>query len=96
MAENHLVRCSTKQSGDRARVTHIGGTNSDGTAWKMTEAEALAGIKSGKLKFYVNVESDGKSRGIWLGVDQKQGRECLTTTGEGADPSALLGLPDCP
>jgi hypothetical protein len=89
MAENHMVRCSVKQ-GDR--VTHIGGTNSNGTAWKMTELDAVAGIKSGKLKFYVNVV-DVASKGVWLTVEQKQGREVLSTT---QDPSLLLTLPDCP
>lgn len=92
MAENHMVRCSAKQSD---RVTHIGGTNSNGTPWKMSEQDAIAGIKSGKLKFYVNVVGEA-SKGVWLGVDQKQGREVLSTTGDGADPSMLLNLPDCP
>ena len=89
MAENHMVRCSAKQ-GDT--VTHIGGTNSDGTAWKMSEQDAIAGIKNGKLKFYINVV-DVASKGVWLTVDQKQGREVLSTTG---DPSMLRNLPDCP
>ena len=86
VAENHLVRCSVKQDN---RVTHIGGTNSDGTAWKMSEQEALAGIKSGKLKFYM-------TSGVWLGASQEQGRDVLKPVGDGADPSALLRLPNCP
>ena len=89
MAENHMVRCSAKQ-GDR--VTHVGGLNSDGTPWKMSEQDAIAGLKNGKLKFYVNVV-DVNSTGVWLMVDQKQGRDTLSTTG---DPSMLLNLPDCP
>lgn len=89
MAENHMVRCSVK---DGDRVSHIGGTNSNGTPWKMSEADAVAGIKNGKLKFYVNVV-DQQSKGIWLTVEQKQGREVLSTTD---DPSMLLRLPDCP
>ncbi len=96
MAENHLIRCTTKEAGDRATITHVGGTNSDGTPWKMSVSEAVAGIRNGKLKFYVNVEAAGKSHGIWLGIEQKQGRETLALTGDGADPSALLRLPDCP
>lgn len=93
MTENHMVRCSTKA---QDRVTHIGGTNSNGSAWKMSEQDAVAGIKGGKLKFYVNIQRGDDSKGIWLGVEQKQGRDVLTPTGEGADPSLLLSLPDCP
>jgi hypothetical protein len=89
MAENHLVRCSVKQQN---RVTHIGGTNSDGTSWKMSEQDALQGIRNGKLKFYVTVDS----KGVWLGASQEQGRDVLKPVGEGSDPSLLLHLPDCP
>ena len=86
MTENHMVRCSAK---DGDRVTGIGGTNSDGSAWRMSERDAVAGIQSGKLRFYVNSDTGG----IWLLVEQKQGREVLSVTG---DPSLLLRLPDCP
>ena len=95
MAENHLVRCSVKEHGG-AGVSHVGGTNSNGTHWKMSVREAIAGIRSGKLRMYINVERGPNTHGVWLGVEQKDGREVLTPTGEGADPSALLHLPDCP
>ncbi len=85
-----------QEDGQGSGITHIGGTNSDGTAWTMSESDAVAGIKTGKLKFYVNIDRMGLSKGVWLGVEQKQGREVLATTGDGADPSTLLNLPDCP
>ncbi len=89
MAESHMIRCSVKE-GDR--VTHIGGTNSNGSAWKMSEADAVAGIKDGRFKFYVNVV-DAQSKGIWITLAQKQGKDVLSTA---EDPSLLLRLPDCP
>lgn len=89
MAETHMIRCTAK---DGDRVTHIGGTNSNGTAWKMSAADAIAGVKSGKFKFYVNVV-DQQSKGIWITLSQKQGKDELSTD---EDPSLLLRLPNCP
>jgi hypothetical protein len=94
MAENHMVRCSTKQRspGASERITHVGGTNSDGTAWKMSEGDAVAGIKSGKLKFYVNVDA----KGVWLVVAQREGRDYLKSEADDVEPNLLLALPECP
>jgi hypothetical protein len=93
MAENHMVRCTTKRAegAPHERITHVGGTNSDGTQWKKTAGQIVAAIKSGEWKFYV----DGGGKGIWLVVATHEGREYLTTESEGLVPLTLLGLPDC-
>ena len=93
MAETHMVRCTGKRDGGEPheRISHIGGTNSDGTQWKKTEDQIIAAIKSGNWKFYV----DGGGKGIWLVVATHQGREYLKTEEDGVEPSSLLNLPDC-
>jgi hypothetical protein len=83
MTENHMVRC-VKKSGDV--VTQVGGTNSAGKSWSMSDRDVVAGIKSGRLKFYI-------SSGAWIVVQQKNGRDVIEVDG---DPAALGGLPECP
>ena len=94
MAESHLVRCTTKRDG--RRISHIGGTNSNGTPWKYSEADAIKGIKAERWKFYVTVERGADSHGVWLQVAADQGQEYLKTDADGAEPTTLLSLPDCP
>jgi len=88
MAENHLVRCTVK---DGEGIAFIGGTNSDGTHWRMSMQDAVAGMKSGKYKFYIS----GEGQGHWLTTVQEQGRDVLGLADE-ADPHLLRSLPDCP
>jgi len=94
MAESHMVRCTTKRDGQR--VSHIGGTNSNGTPWNYAEAEAIKGIKAERWRFYVTVEKGSESHGVWLQVASSGGQEYLKTDADGAEPTTLLGLPDCP
>ena len=51
MASRHEVLCvhKTDRSNPHERITHVGGRNDDGTAWKITQEEAIAGIESGPL-----------------------------------------------
>ena len=81
--ENHMVRCVRK---DGDIVTQIGGTNSAGKAWTMSDRDVIAGIKSGKLKFYA-------PGGEWIVVQQKNGRDIIETE---KDPNILRSLPECP
>ena len=36
------------------RVRYVGGMNPDGTRWKMSEDEAVTGMKEGKLRFWTS------------------------------------------
>jgi len=94
MADTFQIHCINKS--DRfnpyERITHIGGVDG-GTRWRLTQADAIAGIEYGKWKFYVSV--NGKS--VWVIVATSQyGHKYLKTESDGEQPNNLLSLPECP
>ncbi|MGA3287505.1 MAG: DUF3892 domain-containing protein [Bacteroidota bacterium] len=74
------------------RITHIGGFNANETRWKLTENNAIAGIKNGTYSFYVSI--NGKSVNVIIAIHN--GREYLKTEADGYEPNNLLSLPECP
>ena len=90
----HQVHCVNKNDRNSAheRITHIGGFNDNGTRWKLTQEEAIAGIESGKYEFFV---SAGGSTSEVI-VASRNGRKYLKTTNDGDEPNNLLSLPECP
>jgi len=94
MASRHEVLCVRK--GDRLnpheRITHIGGRNGDGTAWKLTQEDAIAGIESGKWIFYVS--RGGRTVNVVVAVSRYQ-HKYLKTEADGEQPDNLLSLPEC-
>jgi hypothetical protein len=89
------VKCIKKSDRYDAheRITHIGGVNADGSRWKLTQSEAIAGIESGKWSFHVM--AGGKKVGVIISVS-RFGNKYLKTEVDGEQPNNLLSLPECP
>ena len=89
------VKCINKSDRDNPheRIINIGGVNSDGTRWKITQQRAIDGIESGKWQFYVSVN---RQRVNVIVAVSRYGNKYLKTEADGEQPNNLLSLPECP
>jgi hypothetical protein len=95
MAETHQIKCINKSDrmNPHERIIYVGGTNADGSRWKITQERAIEGIESGEWQFYVS--AGGKS--VWVIVAvSAAGNKYLKTENDGEHPNNLLSLPECP
>ena len=91
---NHQVQCINKRDRQKIheKISHIGGSNKDGTAWKLTLPKAIEGIESGKWKFYTSVNGNS----VWVIIATNNGHKYLKTEADGTHENNLLSLPECP
>ncbi|HEY4289186.1 MAG TPA: DUF3892 domain-containing protein [Puia sp.] len=90
----HQVTCITKKGGHynaHERITNIGGTNANGTPWKLTEDDAIKGIENKTYEFYVTVNQ----KTVDVVVAIHGGRKYLKTIADGYSPDNLLALLEC-
>jgi hypothetical protein len=94
MAGSYQIDCINKSDRQNAheRIRFIGGANGDGSRWKLSEEEAIAGIESGKWTFYVFA---GGKRADVIVAKSAQGNKYLKTVSDGEQPNNLLSLPEC-
>jgi hypothetical protein len=75
------------------RIQNIGGANSDGARWRLSESEAIQSIKGGKWSFYVERPAGHRVNVV---IATRVGREYLKTETDYEQPDNLLSLPECP
>lgn len=94
MADRYEVLCINKSDrmNPHERITHIGGRNNDGTAWKITQEAAITGIESGNWAFFVS--RGGRTVNVIVSTS-KYGHKYLKTENDGEQPDNLLSLPEC-
>jgi hypothetical protein len=93
MASRHEVLCvhRTDRSNLHERITHVGGRNDDGTAWKITQEHAIVGVESGKWTFYVS--RGGRTVNVIVSTS-RLGHKYLKTENDSEQPDNLLSLPE--
>ena len=74
------------------RIQFIGGQNSDGKRWTLSQKEAITAIENGTYSFYVSV--GGRSVDVIVRLSPFDNKY-LTTTADGSEPNNLLSLPEC-
>lgn len=96
MAQSVQIKCINKRDryNPHERIRAVGGTNSDGTRWKLAEDEVIAGIEQGRYSFYVDRPAGQR---VWVVVARSDyGYKYLKTEADREQPDNLLSLPECP
>jgi hypothetical protein len=96
MAQRVRVDCINKadRTNPHERILSVGGLNSNGTRWKLTQPQAIGYIEDGTYSFYVERPA-GDAVDVVVAVSQ-YGNKYLKTTADGDQPNNLLSLPECP
>ncbi len=94
MADRHQILCINKsdRTNPHERITQVGGQNPNGTSWRVSQGDAIAGIESGKWIFYV--VRGGNQVNVIVAVS-RYGNKYLKTVADGEQPDNLLAQPEC-
>lgn len=95
MTSYYEVQCITKPNrySSQDRIEEIGGILPNGDRWKLSEDQAIAGIKRGEWGFYVLQQ--GRRVNVVIAVSAS-GREYLKTEADNYLSNNLLSLASCP
>jgi len=94
MAVDIQISCVNKsdRQNRHERIKNVGGVNADGSRWKLTEDQAIAGIEQGKWRFW----TAGGGESTWVIIATHNGRKYLKTEADTTTKDNLLSLPECP
>lgn len=94
MAQSVEISCINRRTrtDPHERISHVGGLNDDGTPWKLTLDDAIAGIENGTWAFWTK----GGGRVAHVVIARHKGHKYLKTEADDVQPDNLLKLADCP
>jgi hypothetical protein len=88
------IKCVNKQNrtDPHERISHVGGTNNNGTTWRLPLDRAIEGIENDKWAFWT--KGGGKIADVIIATHN--GNKYLKTVNDKVHPDNLLALPECP
>ena len=94
MPSRHEILCIAKsdRTNPHERIVSIGGRNGDGTAWTLSQPDAIDGIETGRWGFFVR--RGGSMANVVVAVS-RFGHKYIKTEADGEQPDNLLSLPEC-
>jgi hypothetical protein len=96
MATRVRIDCiqKTNRTNAHERIGFFGGRNPDGSPWRLSQEDAVAGAKNGTYSFYVE-SPPGHAVDVVIGRSAF-GHDYLKTVADGEHPNNLLALRECP
>ena len=94
MAARQQITCINKSErlNPHERILSIGGFNADGKRWRISQEEAVSGIRDGSWAFFVDV--NGKSVDVVVATSANN-NFYIKTQADGVHPNNLLALTEC-